>query len=99
MGCVYVIGMKETSWVKIGYTSGHAQRRLKDLQTGIPYQLVVLKTYPCERPRRVEREMHLLLKIKKVSRQGEWFDVDITTLDALFHNATLCERTRGIWKS
>ena len=96
MACVYVIGMEGTDFVKIGYTDGPVQDRLKALQPGTPFRLKVLATYPCDHAARVERTMHRLLAASH--HDHEWFALaDLTELETIFTEAcalTLppCER-------
>lgn len=62
----YIMSAQGTDRVKIGKTTD-LPTRLKDLQTGCPYQLVVL----CVLPGKRERELHSLFSSSRV--RGEWF--------------------------
>ncbi|MEB3191101.1 MAG: YozE family protein, partial [Snowella sp.] len=69
-GCVYFIQSQGTHTIKIGYTSGQAQNRLKDLQTAHPYQLNILATLPGDR--NYEKSLHQ--RFAEYRLKGEWFE-------------------------
>lgn len=70
---IYFIEAVGAGLIKIGYTAGKAEDRLKQLQTGCPHKLRVLATfdgYDQEDEQRIHRELdHLRDK-------GEWFRMD-----------------------
>lgn len=68
-GTIYFIKSDETKEIKIGYTSGEVEKRLKSLQTGHPYKLQVLATMPGSRDD--EKNLHERFASSRLS--GEWF--------------------------
>jgi len=67
---VYVIQAGDDGPVKIGYTSGPAEKRLRGLQTGNPYKLRILKVFDGDE--RHESELHRRFAGHRI--RGEWFD-------------------------
>lgn len=76
---VYFIGwgeLKPGSLVKIG-VSKYPQRRLKNLQTAVPFPLRVFNTYFTEHPHEAfEVENFLKKSFKDQQVLGEWFQVN-----------------------
>ena len=73
-GLLYAIGTEGTSWVKIGYTRGDVDTRLKALQTGHPQPLYVVGTVQIKtNVRQVEQHIHASLA--SVKQRGEWFEL------------------------
>lgn len=68
-GNIYFIACNEPRSLKIGFTSGHPQKRLKQLQTGCPVQLVLIGWYPGER----SDEAYLHEQLQDYRLSGEWF--------------------------
>lgn len=66
---VYLIYCSYTNLVKIGYAK-NPERRLKQLQTGSAYPLIILKTIP-NATKRLEKELHF--KFRHYKLEGEWF--------------------------
>lgn len=69
-GIIYFIS--DTKYIKIGVTN-NVEKRLKELQTGNPKKLKVIKIIYCENPYYVEKMYHELFKSKR--KEGEWFDI------------------------
>jgi hypothetical protein len=67
---VYFIIPVQGDAVKIGYTSGTAEERLRQLQTGCHEQLVVTHVIP-EGTRHLEKHFHTLFATERL--KGEWF--------------------------
>ncbi len=69
-GYVYVIGIEGSSLVKIGMTGHPPEKRLAELQTGIPFRLKLLKVYPCETPKLIAEEKRIAhrLRLLRVER-------------------------------
>jgi DNA-binding XRE family transcriptional regulator len=76
--------MEGSSLVKVGKAKDPEQR-LRDLQTGIPYRLKLLKVYPCEQVGIVEKRVHKTLAQQQHS--GEWFDTDLEAVEEAFQQA------------
>lgn len=75
-GTLYAIRAEGTSLVKIGYTTGSVEKRLKTLQTGQPFRLRVIETVVVEsEARQHETLLHKFLTEQR--RSGEWFEIDL----------------------
>jgi hypothetical protein len=85
-GYVYAIGIEGTTLVKIGRTYD-VENRLRGLQSGIPYRLVLLHHRYEEDPGLVERQLHTLLCASRV-KYGEWFNVQHAVLQQLWKETT-----------
>lgn len=86
---VYIIQAGETNLLKIGYTS-NLERRLRNLQTGNPLRLKVLRAYETSQHRKLER---LLLDMTaRDKKQGEWVETPVESL--LFEIDTKIRETR-----
>lgn len=73
-GLLYAIRAEGTSLVKIGYTRGSVEKRIKAMQTGQPFALRIIATHPIEDDvRRKEAWLHAFLKQER--RRGEWFEM------------------------
>lgn len=72
MGYVYFISdLKET--IKIGYTRGNPINRLKQLNTGSPFQLYLLGFF--RGTLKDEDNLHKKFANLKVRSNGEWFKI------------------------
>jgi citrate lyase gamma subunit len=82
-GIVYFIRIRNTSLVKIGYTTQPIEQRLSQLQVAQPVQLLIDFTYSTNDYRRIEQSLHKLLQ--HVHIRGEWFclNQNISYLDIL----------------
>lgn len=79
-GTLYAIRAEGTSLVKIGYTAGSVQKRLKSLQTGQPLPLHIVAALRVEGDAR-QKEAWLHAFLAEERRRGEWFDVALETED------------------
>lgn len=66
---------------KIGL-SNNSKKRIKQIQTGCPYQINLAKVYKSEIATKIEKILHRHFRTKKVDFQdynltGEWFQLDI----------------------
>lgn len=75
MNYIYVIGGTEKPY-KIGITN-NPERRLKNLQTGHPYELKIhyKEEIPESQVRLIEQTIHKTIKHKQT--KGEWFDISL----------------------
>ncbi len=73
-GTVYVIRCEGTDCYKVGITRGEVGERLRELQTGCPYRLVVVSSVIVDNALRVEGLLHEALAGSHV--RGEWFTLD-----------------------
>lgn len=77
MGKVYFL--TDTKNVKIGFTSGDVQKRLKQLSTGSPFKLYVLGWI--EGDLQKEKELHTKFANLKLKKNGEWFQANQDLID------------------
>jgi hypothetical protein len=70
-GVIYYIMSSETGRMKIGYTKGKPEKRLRALQTGSPTKLSIVAIHPGTP--NTERDLHN--KFKEERAHGEWFDI------------------------
>lgn len=68
-GHVYFIQSEDNKAIKIGYTAGRPEERLRSLQTGQPHKLNLLCTMPGDR--QYEKSLHR--RFHKYRLGGEWF--------------------------
>ncbi len=71
MGTVYLLNMIDTDYYKIGVTKRDVNKRMKQLQTGCPDEIILIKQFDCEHYRKVEGWLHKQHASKRV--EGEWF--------------------------
>jgi hypothetical protein len=80
MGFIYLISSGLTDKYKIGVSKKPPNRK-KELQTGNPFELSVVKYYESEFCYKIESVLHRLLKYKKYVSEdfsylkGEWFNL------------------------
>lgn len=82
MGYVYVIQSQD--YYKVGVTKGNPQNRMKQLQTGSPVKLRLVRTYKLRNYEYVEKEVHKRLARYRTS--GEWFDCDLRIIEETISN-------------
>ena len=70
---LYIIQSDVTGAVKIG-RSKDARARLRQLQTGSPYRLKLLASFPGKGM--IERHLHTSLLRYRLKQDGEWFHYD-----------------------
>ena len=78
MGYVYLIlegNVHGEELHKIGITKNDPQLRVKQLQTGNPNQVSLLKHYESENYKKVERWMHRKYGQSKTLAKNEWFQL------------------------
>jgi hypothetical protein len=68
---IYFIRDEETLRIKIGFTAGDGEDRLRDLQTGCPGRLVLL--FQMEGSKQEEKAWHQRFASARVRDRGEWF--------------------------
>jgi len=74
---VYLIKIvnEDKSLYKIGFTKGSVHKRIRELQTGCPYEIKVVNTYDSEYGTVIESALHNMFIHKKTF--GEWFSLDL----------------------
>lgn len=68
---VYLIKQKASDFYKVGFTSKPVPKRLAELQTGNPHELILVSWWNVTDARRVEKHIHEFLSAYHV--RGEWF--------------------------
>lgn len=76
-GLIYYIGCAETFRLKIGYTSGPPEKRLKALRTGTPTPIYLMAIHPGTPED--ERRLHRQFAVDRV--RGEWFQMSAELFD------------------
>jgi len=71
MSFVYLIKTRDLEEYKIGFTKGNVEKRLKNLQTGCPSELVLVECFESEFSTKIESSLHFMWDHYRVS--GEWF--------------------------
>ena len=72
-GYIYFIKLKDTEYYKIGY-SGNPQRRIYDIASSNPHEIIVLEIKSSLFAYELEQELHLIMQEKSV--RGEWYRFD-----------------------
>lgn len=94
MKYIYLIQLENTDIYKIGYTKNSPKIRLKSLQTGCPYKLILVGDFLSKWPTKLEGALHRTLKSYKIDEneyklQGEFFKLDKKTINSFFE---MCEK-------
>jgi hypothetical protein len=89
---IYLMFVPELNICKIGL-SNNSKKRIKQLQTGCPYQINLAKIYRTELAAKVEKILHRHFRTRKVDQQdynltGEWFRLDI---DQIINFEQMCK--------
>ncbi len=71
---VYVVNIRDTNKFKIGITK-NINRRLREFKTSNPFTIDLWYFIETSFPRKVERQIHETLNLKRYS--GEWFELKI----------------------
>lgn len=82
---IYLIHCKFIDLYKIGI-SANPNKRIKQLQTGTPYELSIVSIFDCKYPFKTEKILHNSLNSKKAPEnfqydfehlKGEWFNLSV----------------------
>ena len=85
MATIYVL--QQGNYFKIGLTKRDFNKRLKELQTGCPFELKPKLLISTNRPELLEKLLHA--KFSQSRRLGEWFSLTPAEQTLLFpHTAT-----------
>jgi hypothetical protein len=79
MGYVYLlfcVNKDGSEGYKIGVTKNDPIKRLKQLSTGNPSKIELLKHYKSDNYIRVEKSMHLKYSSYKTEANNEWFSLE-----------------------
>jgi hypothetical protein len=71
---LYIIQSSNNGCFKIG-RSKHPKKRLKQLQTGSPFELKIILVIDNEG--RKEKSLHKRFPKREINCKGEWFDFDL----------------------
>lgn len=63
----------DKSLYKIGFTKGSVYKRIRELQTGCPYEIHMVDTYSSEYSSIIESSLHNMFSHLKT--HGEWFEL------------------------
>lgn len=74
---------------KIGYTRNKStlKKRVKQLQTGNPNKIHIVKYFETSHGRKVETTLHHIYSMKRL--EGEWFELDNYDVDSFIES---CEK-------
>jgi hypothetical protein len=78
MGYVYLIlevDKNGDEFYKIGVSKNIPEKRLKQLQTGNPNKIEVLKTYESKNYKTIEKWLHKKYSLNKTQSDNEWFQL------------------------
>ena len=92
MRSIYLIQSLDNGFYKIGIAK-NPKKRIKQLQTGNPETLKLIKTFESEYASIIEKTLHRRFSVYKLS--GEWFNLD-SSFESEFYN--LCEKTENRYK-
>ncbi len=86
MKYIYLIQIEETGVCKIGYTKNDPVKRLKSLQVGSPYKLILTSFFLSKWASKIERVLHKSYKSCKADENeyklhGEFFKLDIKAIN------------------
>lgn len=79
MGYVYLlleVNQHGEEHHKIGISKNEPEKRLKQLQTGNPNRIDILKFYESKNYKRIERWLHSKFINKKTLAENEWFKLN-----------------------
>jgi Meiotically up-regulated gene 113 len=76
---LYIIGHDEDGPLKIG-VGADPEKRCRGLQTGTPVRLRVMRSWPHEEARRIERILKSKLAEHRMVGGSEWFDLSLKQL-------------------
>lgn len=79
MGYVYLIlevDKNGDEFYKIGISKNEPKKRLKQLQTGNPNKIDILKYYESKNYKKVEKWLHNKFSLKKTESNNEWFKLE-----------------------
>ena len=97
---VYLINIKHENICKIGITkeSKTPEGRIKELQTGCPFELNILGSYLSEYGRKIESILHRQYVTRKIDEnyntlKGEWFELSDEEINEFEETCKSIEKT------
>ena len=81
---LYILYISELNVCKIGI-SENVEKRIKQLQTGCPFRIDVVKKYESPISARIEKILHRQYRSRKVDENeynlmGEWFSIPVSEM-------------------
>jgi hypothetical protein len=77
--------------MKIGNTQRLVQKRIRDLSTGSPSELICLFNYSVAEPKIIEKRIHSILRNNKLGNRiigsQEWFYINLREFRDALHSA------------
>lgn len=89
---VYLICSNQTGTYKVGMTKNDPEKRLRQLQTGHPYELHIVDVFASQNARYVEKMVHH--EYASVNTKNEWFEL---TPEQVGKFRNLCEKYENIY--
>lgn len=93
MGYVYlleIIPNEGELFYKIGVTKNEVSKRIKQLQTGTPYEIKLVKYYETSNYYYVEKILHRQYQHLKV--KSEWFDLSLANIANFIEDCKLIDK-------
>lgn len=88
LGYVYILGSSQSSYLKIGFTTGSVEQRALELHTtGMAHPLEPIFYVAVEKPFEVEQLAHHNLQSQRVVENREFFDCDLSVATAAIRSA------------
>lgn len=81
MKYIYLFNINGTDIYKIGFTKSNPKKRLKELQTGNPFRILLIDSFQSDIAPQIESVLHRLKFYKKYTPEdgntllGEWFNL------------------------
>lgn len=79
MGYLYILQSGE--YLKIGISKNHPRQRVKQLQTGNPNRIKLLRFYRRKDYKELERYLHNHFRRQRTA--GEWFNVELEAVTSI----------------
>lgn len=101
---IYLFNVEGTEIYKIGFTKGDPKKRLKNLQTGNPFKLVVTEVYQSKYGRKLEKILHRTFEANKIydfndlHLKGEWFQLSLKEVFSFKEQCKKIEKNISIIK-
>ena len=95
---LYILRNGNTQEYKIGITKD-LNRRISELQTGCPHELVIIKIwqhYQRKFIEQYERVLHRYYKQYRIRKNGEWFKLPKSEIEKLCKPETITEQNNFI---
>jgi len=71
---VYLLKTRDLDEYKIGFTKGNVKKRIKNLQTGCPSEIIIVDSFESKYATKIESTLHFMWDRFRVN--GEWFLFD-----------------------